>query len=545
MRKALLIVLSALIAAGLSAAAVEAGPGIAVAQTDKGPVQGYIRDGIYTFHGIPYAIAPERFKPSVETEPWDLFLANAYGPISPQPQSAGGTGSSWEEPRRIYSTDESPLNLNIWTKGLDDGKRPVMVWLHGGGFSAGSAQEQAVYDGAALSDKGDVVVVSVNHRLNVLGHFDLSAYGDEYRYSANIGIMDLIDALGWIHRNIAAFGGDPDNITLFGESGGGAKVLALMSSPYAKGLFRRGIIESGATETMGVVFTPKEASQRVTELTLENLGIEDVSLLQDVPYDDLVAASEKALTQAAQEYGIPAALGSGYDLDWEPVVDGDFLPSDPVREDGSFAPGAEEYGMLIGSNLTEWTAIQLLQDIASAQYSNPSTWSEEETDERLEAAYGDKAEDVVSAFLEAYPDKTRAEAVYVDSATIRVPMLKIMNAKSGSGAPVYAYIFSWTSPVMNGVFTSYHTSEIPFVFNNIEKADTSIGGGEEARMLEDRMSQAWINFAHCGNPSADTLPAWPAYDIENGATMIFDENPRVGYHHDKALMNLLAPEYVY
>ena len=527
----------------LSAAVVEAGPGIATVETDKGIVQGYVRNGINTFHGIPYGVVNERFKPAEEVEAWDgIFFANAYGPISMQPQTAGGTGSTWEEPRRIYASSESPLNLNVWTPGLDDAKRPVMVWLHGGGFSTGSAQETAVYDGAALSRKGDVVVVSVNHRLNVLGHFDLSAYGDEYKFSANIGIVDLIDALEWIHTNIAAFGGDPDNITLFGESGGGAKILALMSSPYAKGLFKRGIIESGATETMGVIFTDQEPSRRVVELTMEYLGITDPEELQSVPYDELTAASDKALAAVAEEYQIPAALGEGYGLAWEPVIDGDFLPENPVNEDG-FADGAEEYGMLIGSNLTEWSAISLLSDVSKTQFDNPNTWSEEETDERLEAAYGDKADKIVNAFLEAYPDKTKADAVFIDSSTIRIPMLKIMNAKASTGdAPVYAYLFSWESPVMNGVYTSYHTSEIPFVFNNIDKADTTIGGGEEAQLLSDRMSQAWINFARTGNPSVEGLPEWEAYTPEGGATMIFDNTVRLVHHHDAKLLDLLLED---
>lgn len=540
--KKLVTMLVILILATAAYAAVEAGPGIATVETDKGTVQGYIRDGIYTFHGIPYGTVTKRFMPAEDVQPWDgIFLANSYGPISPQPQTPGGTGSSWEEPRRIYETSESPLNLNIWTTGTDDAKRPVMVWLHGGGFSTGSAQETAVYDGANLSRKGDVVVVSVNHRLNVLGHLDLSAYGDEYKFSANIGILDLIDAIEWIHRNISRFGGNPDNITLFGESGGGAKVLALMSSPYAKGLFRRGIIESGATETMGVIFTDKEPSQRVAELIMENLGITDPEDLQSVPYDELVAASDKALAQTAEEYRIPAALGAGYGLAWEPVIDGDFLPENPVNEDG-FADGAEEYGMLIGSNLTEWTAVSLLGDnIVRSQFDNPNTWTEEEVERRLEEAYGDKTDAVVSAFLEAYPDKTAADAIFIDSSTIRIPMLKIMNAKASTGdAPAYAYLFSWESPVMNGVFTSYHTSEIPFVFCNIDKADTTIGGGEEAKILEDKMSQAWINFARTGNPSVEGMPDWEEYTLENGATMIFDNTIRLVHHHDARLMELLT-----
>lgn len=199
--------------------------------------------------------------------------------------------------------------------------------------------------------------------------------------------------------------------------------------------------------------------------------------------------------------------------------------------------------MLIGSNLTEWSAISLLSDVSQTQFDNPNTWSEEETDERLEAAYGDKADEIVNAFLEAYPDKTKADAVFIDSSTIRIPMLKIMNAKASTGeAPVYAYLFSWESPVMNGVYTSYHTSEIPFVFNNIDKADTTIGGGEEAQILSDRMSQAWINFARTGNPSVEGLPEWEAYTPEGGATMIFDNNIRLVNHHDAKLLELLLEE---
>lgn len=532
-----LMLISALLFAGV----VEAGPGIATVETDKGTVQGYISDGIYTFHGIPYAEVTKRFMPAEDVQPWDgVLFANAYGPISPQPVSIGGTGTSWDEPRRVFQTSESPLNLNIWTTGIDDGKRPVMVWLHGGGFSTGSAQELAVYDGANLSRKGDVVVVSVNHRLNVLAHLDLSAYGDEYRYSANIGIVDLIDALEWIHRNIEVFGGDPDNITLFGESGGGAKILALMSSPYAKGLFKRGIIESGATETMGVIFTDKEPSQRVTELTIENLGIDDPEELQNVPYDELVAASDKALVQTAEEYQIPAALGTGYGLAWEPVIDGDFLPENPVNEDG-FADGAEDYGMLIGSNLTEWEAFYMAAAPALYQNDTPRTWSDEETDRRLQEKYGDKADAIVEEFLEVYPEKTKADALFIDSSTIRIPMLKIMNAKSSNGnAPVYAYLFSWQSPLMNGVYTAYHTAEIPFVFNNIDKGDTLTSGGEDARILADCMSQSWINFARTGNPSVEGLPEWEEYTEKSGATMIFDNTIRLEHHHDAELLNLLV-----
>ena len=519
---------------------VEAGPDIAVANTQSGKVQGYISNGIYTYHGIPYAQADERFVEAHEVEPWEgVRMVFDYGPISPQEATGNIPGGD--------NMDNNCQNLNIWTPGIqDEGKRPVMVWLHGGGFSTGSSIEQTYYDGENLSKKGDVVVVSVNHRLNVLGHLNLSQYGDQYKNSANVGMTDIIDALQWIQDNIEEFGGDPDNVTVFGESGGGAKVLALMTSPYAKGLFHKGIVESGATETMGVIFTPEDASERVTELTLEKLGItpDRIDELQNVSYEELTAASNEALAQAGEEFQIPAALGSGYSLSWEPVVDGDFLPTDPVTED-SFAEAGRDIPLLIGSNLNEWETVDLMSNQAETQYDNKTTWTEEETRQHLEEKYGDQTDEIVDAFLKAYPHRTAADALYVDSRVIRLPILKIMSHKAGQGgAPVYAYMFNWESPVLPGTIMAFHTSEIPFVFNNIDKAVMQIGGGEEARRIEDAMSQAWINFARTGDPSTEEME-WPAYTREEGATMMFDTVQEVVYHHDQELMALLAPNYEY
>ncbi len=528
---------------------VAAGPNIAVVKTEAGKVQGYSRNGIYTYHGIPYAEAKERFVPAEKVEHWDgVKLAFDYGPISPQQQRAGGSDSSSENPSRQFAMDNNSQNLNIWTPGINDNaKRPVMVWLHGGGFSTGSSAAEAAYDGANLSKKGDAVVVSVNHRLNVLGHLDLSQYGEKYKYSGNVGITDIAASLKWIHDNIAQFGGDPNNVTVFGQSGGGAKVLALMTTPYAKGLFQKGIVESGATETMGVSFTSQEASKRVTQLTLENLGItaSQIEKLQTIPYEQLSQASDKALKQTAEELHIPAALGTGYGLSWEPVVDGDYMPTSPVTEKG-FAEAGKDIPLLIGSNLTEWTTMSQLSNIAKAQSDNKNTWTEEEIDKHLKETYGDKADEIVNEFLKAYPNKKKVDALYIDSTTIRLPLLKIMSHKADQqGAPVYSYIFSWESPLMNGVFTSYHTAEISFIFNNIDKADTTIGGGEDAKILEDRMSQAWINFAKNGKPSANNLPNWKAYDRKGGATMILDNKVKLVNNHDKELMKLLAPNYQY
>ena len=227
-----------------------------VAETTAGLVQGTNEAGIYRYLGIPYAEAKERFVPAQDVTPWEgVRMADTYGSMSPQ-GAISGLGDAGNQ----YGTDNNCQNLNIWTPGLKDGqKRPGMVWLHGGGFSSGSANGEE-FDGEALSRSGDVVVVGVNHRLNVFGYLDLAAYGEKYKDSANVGMWDIVDSLQWIQDNIENFGGDPDNVTVFGQSGGGAKVLALMTSPDAEGLFHKGIVQSGATETMGVSFNTQESS---------------------------------------------------------------------------------------------------------------------------------------------------------------------------------------------------------------------------------------------------------------------------------------------
>ena len=229
-------------------------------------------------------------------------------------------------------------------------------------------------------------------------------------------------------------------------------------------------------------------------------------------------------------------------MSWEPVIDGDFLPTNPVTKD-SFAAAGKDVPLLIGTNRTEWTGFPLIVNMAQSQSDNIHTWSDAEIDKRLHEAYGDKTDAVVRAFLKAYPNKTKADALYIDT-LIRLPILKIMEHKvAQGGAPVYAYLFSWDSPVMNGIYMSYHTAEIPFVFHNIDKMEARIGDGRDARTLSDRMSDAWIHFARYGTPGTPDLPRWEPYTHQSGATMIFDTTIREGHHHDRELLQLLAPDY--
>ena len=474
-----------------------------IVQTTAGLVQGTNEDGIYRYLGVPYAEAKERFVPAEDVTPWkDIRMADTYGPISPQGAISGLGNASGQE-----GTDNNSQNLNIWTPSVNDGeKRPVMVWLHGGGFSMGSANE-AGYDGEALSRSGDVVVVSVNHRLNVFGYLDLSAYGEKYKNSANIGIWDIVESLKWIRDNIEAFGGDPDNVTVFGQSGGGAKVLALMTSPYAKGLFHKGIVQSGATETVGVIFNSQETSTRLAEKILEKLGItaENIEDIQIVSVKDLEAAAAEALSETGEELKLPAALGSGYALEWEPVVDGDFLPTNPVTEE-SFAEAGLDIPLMIGSNLNEWNGFFETDPI-------------EPTNE------------LTAALREAYPNKAELTAEQVDTTTIRLPLLKIMAHKADQkGAPVYAYLFTYGN--------SYHGAEIPYVFNHAD-------GNEEELALAEQVSQSWVNFARTGTPGAEGMPEWEPYTREGGATMLLDKEPELVYHHDQELLSILVPNYEY
>ena len=475
-----------------------------IAKTTAGLVQGTKENGIYRYLGVPYAEAKERFVPAEQVTPWEgVRMATSYGPMSPQGSISGIGGADDQS-----GTDNNSQNLNIWTPGIHDGKkRPVMVWLHGGGFSTGSANEEG-YDGTNLSSEGGVVVVGVNHRLNTFGFLDLSAYGDKYKYSANVGIMDIIDALQWIKDNIEEFGGDPDNVTVFGQSGGGAKVLALVTSPYAKGLFHKGIVQSGATETMGVVFNSQEASTRLTENILKRLNIsaDNIEDIQNVSVDALQTAAAEALKETGEELKLSAALGGGYSMDWEPVVDGDFLPTNPVTED-SFAAAGRDIPLLIGSNLNEWSGFFQADPITP-------------TDE------------LTAALRSAYPDKLDLAAEDVDTTTIRLPLLKIMSHKADQkGAPVYAYVFTYGN--------SYHGAEIPYVFDNLTD------GTDAEKKLAQQISTAWINFAKTGTPSADGLPAWEAYTSEGGATMLLDTESTLVHHHDKTLMQLLFPNYRY
>lgn len=499
-----------------------------VVSTVSGKAAGYIDDGIYTYKGIPYAKA-ERFMPPVPADSWEgIRSCRAYGPTCPQ-----GKRTGWYSDEQAFSfdwndgfPDEDCLRINIWTPGIKDGKkRPVMVWLHGGGYSAGSGQELPSYDGRNLAAKGDVVVVTLNHRLNVLGFLDLSAYGEKYSQSGNAGLLDLVAGLDWVQANISEFGGDPSNVTIFGQSGGGGKVSTLLATPSAKGKFHKAIVQSGAMlRTMDGKWSRRIGAAVVEELGISPCRIEEI---EDVPYERLLAAGEKAIAKVREEADKTGF--ASFIFGWAPTVDGSVLPRQPF--DPLAPEQSKDVPMMIGTTIHEFsmsTYVPMLREI-----------SKENAVAYLKTKYGDKTDEFIRIFENTYPDYQPKDLIDTDF-TFRPGTIEQAGLKARQGgAPVYMYMFTWESPVLDGILRSTHCMEIPFVFNNADVHASMTGGGKEAIRLADRMSQAWINFAYTGDPNTKDLPQWPSYDCAEGATMFFDNECEVRYNHDKELMSFI------
>ena len=504
----------------------------AVVQTAQGKVNGYIHNGIYTYKGIPYAKA-KRFQAPVKPDSWEGVRSSlTYGPVCPllTPTTQVADESEFAFHHDWGYTNEDCLRANIWTGGINDGKkRPVMVWLHGGGYTAGSSQELPSYDGENIARKGDVVLVSVNHRLNILGFLDLSEFGDKYKPSANAGMLDLVAALEWVKANIAAFGGDPENVTIFGQSGGGGKVTTLMSSPVAKGLFHKAIVQSGVwSDFQDPAITKRLGSAVLTELGLIPSTIDSI---QNIPYEKLAAAGARAMQKVRDQLAAEGKPVVGFRFGWSPVRDGSFLPynaSDPKALELS-----ADVPLLIGSTKNEF--------MPSLRTPGMRTATAEVAKAYLQKIYGDKTDAYIAAVKKAYPADTRPSDLIDIDGLFRPGMVAQGKAKSSSStAPVYMYMMTWQSPIFNGEYKAVHCMDIPFVFNNVARCEEMTGGGKEAYVLADRMSQSWINFARTGNPGHKGLPTWPAYDEKAGATMLFDNVCQVKNHHDAEVLVFLA-----
>ena len=500
---------------------------VAVAQTANGKVAGYIQDGVTIFKGIPYAKA-NRFEAPVQADSWEgIRSCRQYGPVSPQ-----GARSGWANDEIAFAFNwndgvqgEDCLRLNVWTPALDSRKRPVMVWLHGGGYSAGSGQELPSYDGTSLAFAEDVVVVSINHRLNVLGFLDLSAYGEKYAKSANAGLLDIVASLKWVRDNIAAFGGDPSNVTIFGQSGGGGKVTTLLATPCAKGLFHKAIVQSGSMlRTM-----ESKYSRKIGIATVRNLGLDASSIdkISEVPYGELLAAGEKAIVQVKAEADRDGV--ASFIFGWAPTVDGAVLPSQPFDPQ---APAiSAEIPMIIGTTRHEFSMTTYVPALRNA--------GREEVIGILKGRYGEGTERFLELFAKAYPGSKPADMLDADFVFRPSAIEQALRKSLQGAAPVYMYMFNWESPVLDGILRSTHCMEIPFVFNNADRHASMTGGGAQAMELASKMSHCWAEFARCGKPSAEGLPEWEPFEAEKRAVMFFDNTCKMSYSHDKELMDFI------
>lgn len=505
----------------------------AVATVSQGQIAGYSENGVYIYKGIPYAKAA-RFMAPEAPEAWQgVRSCRNYGPTCPQ-----GVRQGWQNDEIAFAFNwddgypgEDCLRANVWTpaRGADGGRRPVMVWLHGGGFAAGSGQELPGYDGASLARKGDVVVVTLNHRLNVLGFLDLSDFGPEYAVSGNAGLLDLVAALNWVRDNAEAFGGDPGNVTIFGQSGGGGKVSTLCATPAAKGLFHKAVVQSGSTlSTM-----TSEMSRRIGRETVRQLGLTagNIGEISKIPYEKLLAAGTAAVETVRKQAEAENGTGGAFIFGWAPTVDGAVLPRQP------FADGAPEQSrdipMMIGTTRCEFSPSTYVPMFRNADTEMAVGF--------LRQRYGQEAADrIIAAYAKAYPGYRPVDLIDFDT-TFRPNAVRQADIKAAQGgAPVYMYLFTWESPVLDGALRSTHCMEIPFVFANAKIHASMTGGGAQAETLAGRMSDAWIAFARTGNPNTPSLPHWPAYTPDQRATMFFDNDCAVRNGHDRELLDVVA-----
>ena len=493
-----------------------------IVTTTAGPVRGYRDDGLNIFKGLRYGASPtgsQRFKPPRAPAPWTEPV-DAVALAAPAIQSglaAGERRVSPGDPPAPGEPDSSEdcLFLNVWTPGLDTAKRPVMVWLHGGGFANGSGGA-AMYDGAALARKGDTVTVTVNHRLNVFGYLDLSeAFGSDYAQSGVAGMLDLVLALEWVRDNIAAFGGDPANVTIFGESGGGWKVSLLMAMPAAKGLFHKAVIQSGP----GLRGKPQAEARKTARALLDRLGVDSPQALAAVPTDTLSAVSVQDAGEVMRLY--------------TPVVEGDALPRDPFVPDAP--PLAADIPLLIGTNKDETTLFML-------GHPRFGEFTDEDVEKQARTSAGDRAPALTAAVRAARPDysPTHLACAIGTAAGMWGDSITLAERKAAQPAPVWMYRLDWETPVSRGRLRSPHALEIPLVFDTVESARNFVGRGDEPQTLADQMSAAWLAFARTGNPNAEGLPQWAPYKPESRATMIFNVESRVVDDPDPEVRKALA-----
>jgi para-nitrobenzyl esterase len=497
------------------------GEDIAVADTQCGTVRGYVLRGIHYFLGIPYGTdtsGANRFMAPQKPKAWTgVRPALWWGNSAPQSMDNryANVFPSFRDHWNYDDLSEDCLRLNVFTPAVKDGKkRPVLFWIHGGGFVNGNAIEQDGYNGENFARLGDAVFVSINHRLGPLGYCHLAGVGGEkYAASGNVGMLDIVAALEWVRDNIAGFGGDPGNVTIMGQSGGGAKVCTLTAMPSAKGLFHKAVVESGAALRMG----DKAVSEKLGAYVLSEAGLTaaEIDKLQEIPWKTYLAAAIKALQRLNQELG-PG--GGGLRRGFNPVVDGLILPQDPYHPEP--APAAASVPMLICSTFDEQSpswADASLENVTMAD-----VVEKVKVRAGFGPGFGDKAKDVVEAYAKAFPGRKPVEIWSLVSAN-RQSAVALADAKSKQPAPVYVAWFGWHPPLFDGRARAFHCLDICFWFDNTDLMLTHTGGGARPRRLARRMAGSLLEFMRTGSPNGGGLPNWPRYTSAKGETMVLDD----------------------
>jgi para-nitrobenzyl esterase len=497
------------------------GESIALADTTYGKVRGYILRDIYYFLGIPYGAdtsGANRFMPPQKPKPWtDVYPAIWWGNTAPQNMDNryANKYGSFRDHWNYDDVSEDCLRLNVFTPAINDGqKRPVMFWIHGGGFTNGNGIEHDGYNGENLARFGNVVFVSINHRLGPLGYTNLAGVGGEkYAASGNVGMLDIVAALEWVRDNIASFGGDPGNVTIMGQSGGGAKVCILTAMPSAKGLIHKAVVLSGASTQSG----DKEASEKLGTYVLKEAGLSPTQIdkLQEMPWKDYYAIATKAQQKLSAEN---AKAGTGLRGGFSPFVDGTILPQHPYHP--AAAPSAAQVPMIICSTFHEqspsWTDASL-ESITLDKVA-------EKIKERagFGAGYGAKAEEVVQAYAKAFPNCKPVE-IWALVSSNRQSVVTLANAKSKQPAPVFVSWFGWQPPLFDNRMRAFHCVDICFWFYNTDLMLTHTGGGARPKRLATKMASYLVRFMKTGNPNGKGLLSWPKYNSANGETMILND----------------------
>lgn len=509
------------------------GDSIAIAQTQYGKVKGFILRGIYTFCGIPYGASTEgenRFMPPQEPKAWEGMLPTVFwGDTAPQitdnkyPNNYGTFTDHWN----YYDVSEDCLKLNVWTPQLADGaKRPVLVWLHGGGYTNGNGIEQDGYHGENLTRYGNIVFVSINHRLGPIGFSDFSAVDPKFADSGNVGALDMVAALKWVKNNIANFGGDPDNVTIMGQSGGGAKVCTLVAMDETKGLISKAVALSGNT----INALDQAYSSELGKLIARKGG--GMAKLQQMSWREYIDLANACVTEFNKTHNSGSMRGG-----FGPVADGIHLPKGRYFE-GADAPSAK-IPMLFCTTTAEWGMSRYNPTLEKADKAAIL-----EAIKTMPMRFGpalnpDKLEQVYDAYAKAFPEDKPIDLMN-KIVSSRAGVINSANAKAAQPAPVYLAWFGWNPPHFDGRMHAFHCLDISFWFKNTDLMLTHSGGGKRPRALSTKMADALLAFMRTGNPNCKSLPEWPAYTPETGATMMLNDECKVANDPDREARAVLA-----